>query len=186
MSMLAALWLPILLSAIAVFVASSIIHMVLQFWHKTDYGKVPNEAGAMDALRPFGIPPGDYMMPQCDNMEEMRSPGFKEKMSKGPVVVMTVFPNGEWGMGRALSLWFAYCLLVSILTAYAAGMVLPAHADTNIVFRLCSVVAFLAYAGALWQFFVWYRRSLLTTVKSTIDGLVYGLITAAAFAWLWP
>ena len=33
---LAALWLPILLSAVIVFVASSLIHMV-SGWHKSDY-----------------------------------------------------------------------------------------------------------------------------------------------------
>ena len=39
---ISALWLPILLSAVIVFVASSIIHMVLPV-HRGDYRKLPEE-----------------------------------------------------------------------------------------------------------------------------------------------
>ena len=55
---LGALWLPILLSAVIVFIASSIIHMG-PFWHRGDYPKLPNEDGVLNALRPFAIPPGN-------------------------------------------------------------------------------------------------------------------------------
>jgi len=37
---IAALWIPILLSAVIVFVASSIIHMLLPY-HRSDYGNAP-------------------------------------------------------------------------------------------------------------------------------------------------
>ena len=43
---------------------------------------LPNEDKAMDALRPLAIPPGDYMVPHCSGAEEMKSPAFKDKMSK--------------------------------------------------------------------------------------------------------
>ena len=33
---------------------------------------------------------------------------------------------------------------------------------------------------------IWYRRSLLTTIKSSVDGLIYALLTAGTFGWLWP
>lgn len=59
---LSELWLPILLSAIVVFAASSLIHMVLPF-HKSDYTKVPREDDVMTALRSFSIPPGDARSP---------------------------------------------------------------------------------------------------------------------------
>ena len=84
MTVLHALWLPILLSSVFVFLASSVIHMVTP-WHNSDHKKVPNEDKVMDALRPLAIPPGDYMLPRCDSMQDMRTPQFKEKMSKGPV-----------------------------------------------------------------------------------------------------
>src|SRR5262249_26317816 len=54
MTSLSALWLPILVSAVLVYIVSTIIHMVLHAWHSTDYPKVPNEDKVMDALRPFG------------------------------------------------------------------------------------------------------------------------------------
>ena len=90
MTFLHALWLPILLSSVFVFLASSIIHMVLSFWHKSDHSKIPNEEKVLEALRPLAIPPGDYMIPNCSGNAEMRSPEFQEKLKKGPVMVATV------------------------------------------------------------------------------------------------
>ena len=43
------LWLPILLSGLLVFVASSVIHMMLPY-HKKDYRAAPGEDGVVDAL----------------------------------------------------------------------------------------------------------------------------------------
>ena len=54
------------------------------------------------------------------------------------------------------------------------------------MFRFVGVTAFLAYAAALWPMSIWYRRSWLTTFKGTVDGLVYALLTAGTFGWLWP
>jgi hypothetical protein len=119
MTGLSALWLPILLSSVLVFVASSIIHMFLP-WHKNEYPKVPNEKETMDALRPLAIPPGDYMMPRCEGNQEMHSPEFTEKLKQGPVMVLTVLPNGPFSMGRNLTLWFIYCVVVGTFAAYVA------------------------------------------------------------------
>jgi len=185
MTGLSALWLPILLSSVIVFVASSIIHMVLP-WHKTDYPKVPDEDRVRDALRPFAIPPGDYMVPRCENSKELRTPEFAEKMNQGPVIVMTVLPNGQWSMGRNLGLWFLYCAVVGVFAAYVAGRALPAGASYAHVFQFVGATAFIGYALALWQMSIWYRRAWSTTIKATIDGLIYALLTAGTFGWLWP
>ncbi|HEU5220013.1 MAG TPA: hypothetical protein VFU23_15235 [Gemmatimonadales bacterium] len=182
---LGVLWLPILLSAVAVFVVSSIIHMG-PFWHKTDYPKIPNEDKVMDALRPLAIPPGDYMIPRCNSRAEMSSPEFLEKMKRGPVVIATFLPPGMLGMGRSLMLWFLYCVVVSVFGGYVAGRALPAGADYLQVFRFAGVATFLGYAVALWQMWIWYRRSFAMTIKSTVDGLIYALVTAGFFGWLWP
>lgn len=179
------LWLPILLSAVIVFIASSIIHMALP-WHKNDYQKAPHEDQVMDALRPLAIPPGDYMIPRCSSMEEMRSPEFVEKLKQGPVLVVTVMPNGPASMTRNLVLWFIYSVIVSLFAAYVAGRALPVGAVYLRVFQLAGVTAFLGYSGALWQMSIWYRRSWSTTLKSTVDGLIYALLTAGVFGWLWP
>src|ERR1039457_1619867 len=127
------LWLPIPLSAVAVFVASSLIHMVLPY-HKSDYKRLPSEDGVMDALRPFDLPPGDSMFPM-PNPGDMNTPAFLEKWSKGPAGSMTVLPKGPWSMGRNLSLWFVYCVVVGITAAYIAGRALPAGARYLAVFR---------------------------------------------------
>jgi len=182
---LSSLWLPILLSAVIVFLASSVIHMMLP-WHKSDYPKMPNEDKVMDALRPLAIPPGDYMIPRPSSTQEMRAPEFLEKMKKGPVVVMTVLPNGPMGMGKNLTQWFLYSVVVGVFGAYVAGRALPPGAAYLSVFRFVGVTAFLAYAAALWQMSIWYRRAWITTIKATVDGLIYGLLTAGTFGWLWP
>jgi hypothetical protein len=107
MTGLFALWLPILLSAVIVFVASSIIHMVLP-WHKSDYPKMANEDAFRAALRPLNIPPGDYMVPRPASMQDMKSPEFTEKVKQGPVMVVTVMPNEITPMGKNLTNWFLY------------------------------------------------------------------------------
>lgn len=179
------LWLPILLSAVAVFVASSIIHMATP-WHKSDYPKMPNEDRVRDALRPLAIAPGDYFVPRAANREEMRSPAFAEKMKQGPVLMLTVWPNGQPGMARSLVLWFLYSVVVGMFAAYVAGQALSPAADAARVWRFVGVTAFVGYAAALWQMSIWYRRAWLMTVKATVDSLIYALLTAAIFAWLWP
>ncbi len=184
MTHLLALWLPILLSAVIVFVASSAIHMT-PLWHKNDYPKVPNEDKVRDALRPLAIPPGDYMVPRA-NMQEMRSPEFLEKLKKGPVMVLTVMPNAPISMGRNLVLWFLYSVVVAFFSAYVASRALPPGTDYLRVFQLIGATAFVGYALALWQMSIWYQRSWSSTVKATVDGLIYGLLTAGTFGWLWP
>jgi hypothetical protein len=185
MTPLTSLWLPILLSAVFVFIASSIIHMALP-WHKWDYRVVPNEDAFRNAVGPLSVPPGDYMVPRAQSMADMKSPEFQEKLSKGPVLMMTVFPNGMMSMGRSLGLWFLYSIVISTFAASIAACVLGPGASSRAVFHLAGSTAFLGYAGALWQMWIWYRRNLGTTLRSTIDSLIYAAITAGTLGWLWP
>jgi hypothetical protein len=184
MTGLSALWLPILLSAVIVFVASSLIHMASP-WHKTDYPKMSNEDQVMDALRPLAIPPGDYFFPRPAGRDDMRSPAFAEKMKHGPVAVMTVMPH-YMSMGRNLTLWFVYIVVISALAAYIAGRALPPGTIYLQVFRFAGATAFIGYAAALWQMSIWYHRAWTTTIKATVDGLIYASLTAGVFGWLWP
>jgi hypothetical protein len=185
MTGLSVLWLPILLSSVVVFILSSIIHMALP-WHKGDYRRVPDEDRFRDAIGPMAIPPGDYMVPRASSMKEMRSPGFVEKMTKGPVLMLTVMPNGPASMASSLVLWFLYSAVVGLFAAYIAGRALPAGAPYLSVFRFAGATAFLGYSAALWQMSIWYRRPWSTTIKTTVDGLIYALFTAGVFGWLWP
>jgi len=179
------LWLPILLSAVFVFFASFLVHMLLGY-HARDLRKVPQEDAVMAALRPFDLAPGDYMMPCAQGMQAMRSPEFRDKRAKGPVAVMTVYKNGPATMGPSLAKWFVYLLVVSVFVAYVTGRALTAGAPYLTVFRFAGTTAFIAYAAALWQDSIWYQRSLGTTLRYTVDGLIYGLLTASTFGWLWP
>jgi hypothetical protein len=179
------LWLPIVLSAVIVFVASSLIHMVLPY-HKGDRRKVPKEDEVMEALRKFNIPPGDYVMPLASSMAGMKDPEFVKKMNAGPVVIMTVAPAGPPSMGSSLTLWFFYGVVVSIFAAYIAGRALEPGAHYLQVFRFAGCTAFTAYSLALVQDSIWFRRNWGTTLKSVFDGLVYACLTAGTFGWLWP
>jgi hypothetical protein len=179
------LWLPILVSAIAVFIVSSIIHMVVGY-HRADWTRLSSEDEVQAALRRFNIPPGDYMMPCPASPAEMQKPEFKARVEKGPVFVMTTWPAGHQGMGKSLALWFLYSVVVSIFAGYVAGVALGPGTPYIRVFRLAGTVAFAGYALALLQQSIWYHRRWATTVRSMFDGLVYALFTAGTFGWLWP
>ncbi len=185
MTGLLALWLPILLSSVIVFIVSSIIHTVLP-WHKNDFRKVPNEDKVMDAVRPFAIPPGEYVVPRPASSQEMRTPEFLEKMNKGPVMMLRVLPNGPTPMGTNLLLWFIYSVVVGSFAACVAWIALKPGADSHDVIHITLLTAFLGYSLALWQMSIWYRRPWAITIKANVDGLIYALLTAATFAWLWP
>jgi len=185
MTGLSSLWLPILLSSVFVFILSSVIHMASS-WHKNDYAKMPDQDKVMDALRPFAIPPGDYVVPRPSSMQDMKSPEFLDKLKKGPVMVVTVLPNGPMRMGKSMFLWFLYLVVVSVFAAYVAGRALPAGATYLSVYRFAGATAFLGYSLAIWQMSIWYGRAAGTTIKATVDGLIFALVTAATFGWLWP
>jgi hypothetical protein len=184
MSYIFSLWLPILLSAVFVFVLSSIVHMVLQY-HRNDFGGLPSETEVMDALRKFGIPPGDYMMPRAGTPEAMRSPEFLEKYKKGPVAIMTILESGTPSMTGNLVLWFLYCVVVGVFAAYVAGHTLPSDASYLSVFRIAGTTAFAGYALSQLQNSIWYKRKWGTTLKVMFDGLLYALVTGGTFGWLW-
>jgi hypothetical protein len=179
------LWVPILASAVLVFVASSIIHMVLPY-HKNELRKLPKEDEVMEALRKFNIAPGDYAVPCAGSMEAMKSPAFLEKMKAGPVVFMTVRPSGPPTMTTSLGLWFVYSIFVSFFAAYMAGRAVGPGAPYLAVFRFAGAAAFAAYSIALVQQSIWYGRNWGTTWKSVFDGFVYACLTAGVFGWLWP
>jgi hypothetical protein len=185
MTGLVMLWLPILISAVLVFIASSIIHMASP-WHKSDYPRLSNEDEFRRAVGPLNLPPGDYMIPRPSSRDDLRSPEFAAKAAEGPNVIMTVLPKGMMSMARNLIQWFIYLLVVGTFAGYVVGRATPPGAVYMHVFQLISTVAFIGYSVALWQMSIWYRRSWGTTFKATVDGLIYAALTAGVFGWLWP
>jgi hypothetical protein len=181
---IASLWLPIVLAAVIVFVASSVIHMG-PLWHRRDYQGVAREAELMSALRPLAIPPGDYFVPWTEQ-KQMKSPEFQEKMKQGPVALLTVLPNGPVSMAKPLALWFVYLLIVGTFSALIASHLLPAGTVYARVFKVVLTTSFMGYALALLQNSIWLRRSWIVTLKGCFDGLIYAALTAGTFGWLWP
>lgn len=179
------LWVPALLSAVLVFVASSLIHQVLRF-HSSDYTGVPGEANVLDALRKEGVGPGTYFFPWCRDSKEMRSDEMTAKYKQGPNGFLVVLKPGVPAMGGVLFQWFLYCLLAGFLAAYIAGRTLTAGADYLQVFRVSGAVAFFVYAGAMPIESIWFGRKWSATFKHMFDGLIYGLLTGGCFGWLWP
>lgn len=182
---IAALWLPILLSAVIVFVASSLLHMVIPI-HKNDYRKLPEEEKILDLLRSTGVTPGKMYHFPFTTHKEMKSPEMVEKFKRGPIGHLTIIPNGPPAMGKYLGQWFGYCILIDIFVAYLTGRTQAPGTDYLQVFRVAGTTAFLGYSGAIIQESIWKGQAWGTTLKHIIDGLIYGLLTAGTFGWLWP
>lgn len=179
---LVALWLPILLSAVFVFLVSSVIHMALPI-HKNDYGKMPDEDRVLDALR-AAVPPGQYRFPYASSMKECGSPEMVAKFQRGPVGTIVVMRGMQ--MGKALGQWFVFCIVIGVFVAYLTGLVLPAGTEYMRVFRVAGTAAVLAHAFSSVNDSIWKGVRWSTTFKFLFDGVVYGLVTAGTFAWLWP
>ena len=182
---LTALWLPIVLSAVVVFIASSVIHMVFKY-HNSEYRRLPNEETLLDAMRAENVAPGFYALPHCGNAKEMGSPEMREKYTKGPVGMLNVLPNGPPAMGKKLSGWFVYCLVVGFFAAYLASRTLVPGTHYLQVFRVVGCVSFMGYGFAYLSDAVWNMKPWSMSLKHLFDGLVYGLLTAGVFGWLWP
>ncbi len=182
---IAELLLPILLSAVLVFIASSVVRMVLGY-HAGDHETVPGEDSVRAVLREAQIPPGDYAIPYAGSMKEMASAEFIEKQNEGPVAILTVVRNGPPAMLRMLLLWFVLLLAVSTVVAYVVGRALPPGADYLQVFQIAGTVAFLAYATDSWSRSIWFGQKWSTALKNTLDAFIYALLIGGAFAGFWP
>jgi hypothetical protein len=182
---LIALWLPILLSAVIVFFASFIMHMVLAY-HKSDYRQLPDEERVTEALRNAGVTRGPaYFFPYC-SFKEMKSAPVIEKFKRGPVGLITVVLSGPPAMGKNMVQWFLYCLVITVFAAYLSSRLLAPGTAFLQVFRVVGTVAFLGFGAAHAQESIWNGRSWVVTFKHLFDGVIYALLTAATFAWLWP
>jgi hypothetical protein len=182
---LGALWLPVLLSAVLVFILSSIIHMVLKY-HASDYRRLANEDAVRAAIRGGNPAPGQYVTPHVADMKLMDTPEVKQKFAEGPVAVMYLRKPGAVSLGPSLGAWFLFSLVVSFFVAYVASHVFGPGAPYLDVFRIVGATAFLAYAAGQVPNAIWMGKPWSVTMKDVFDGLLYGLVTAGTFGWLWP
>ena len=179
------LWVTIILSAVLVFVASSMIWMALPF-HKKDVVGVTDENALADAFRRQNLAPGQYCIPYVADPAQRKSPEFMKKIADGPLVLITIRPKSDGGMGPMLARWFVFLLVISSLVAYVTGRTLgPGHSYLA-VFRVAGTVAFLAYGGAHAVYGIFWGRPWRVVWLDILDALIYGLLTAGAFGWRWP
>ena len=184
---LTSLVVPIVLSAIIVFLASFVIHMLLTY-HRSDVVKLPDaqEDAVLDTLRRLNLVPGDYGVPHPGSPDRMKEPAFVAKMTKGPLVFMTVAPGAPPSLGKNLALWFVHVVIVSTFAAYISGRAIGPGTEYLTVFRFIGTTAFMGYALGAVPESIWYKRSWSRTMKQVFDGLVYASLSAGVFGWLWP
>ena len=182
---LAQLWLPILLSAVLVFVASSVVHMVIK-WHNSDYSRLPNEEEVRAVFQKGGAAPGQYVVPWCMDMKEMANPDVQKKYTDGPVGMFYLLKPGLPSMGPLLGKWFGFNLVVSFFVAYVAAHTLPTGTEYLRVFQVAGATGFMAYALGVIPQSIWMGKPWRVAFKEMADGLLYGLVTAGTFGWLWP
>jgi hypothetical protein len=181
---IAALWLPILVATVLVFVASNLVWTVLPF-HKSDTRRLPDEAATVEVLAKQGLKPGQYNFPWAGSMAEMKDPAYLKKL-EGPVGILTVRPSGPIDMGKFLGSWAVYVLVMGVFVAYLAGRTLAPGTHDLAVFRVAGTAAFLGYSGAQVPAAIWWGKPWGNALREIVDGLVYALLTAFAFGWLWP
>ncbi len=179
------LWLPIIASAIAVFFASSLIHMVLKY-HNSDYRKTPNEDEVRAALKPVANAPGMYFVPHMLDMKETQKPENVQKFVEGPIAMMTVRPPGKPAMGASLAQWFVLNLFVSLIAAYLATKMVPLGASFLATCRPIAAVTFMSYAAGAISNGIWYGKPWPVVAKELLDAVIYATVAACVFAWLTP
>lgn len=181
---LSSLWLPILLSAVLTWVAAAVVWMMLPH-HRSDFRAFGNEDAVREAMGSTDPSPGHYDLPHVASRDAMDDPEFERKVEEGPVAFVRVL-DGMPDMGKQLTLYFVYCLAVGLVTAYVAGRTLPAGAEYLEVFRVTGTVSWLAFGWAYPVDAIWFGRPWGETAKHVLDALLYGLLTAGVFGWLWP
>ncbi len=179
------LWLPILVSAVLVHIASTIFWMLAPH-HKNDWRGFTNEPALTDALRASGAVPGQYMVPWHGNAGGMKSPEFAERLEKGPNAFITVGPSGPVAMGPNIAFTFLTFLLVSLVLGFIAHCALTLDAEPRRIWCVIGAAAGLAHTTGAIPNAIWFQTPRSTMAKNVFDGIVYAVITAAVFVWLWP
>ena len=178
------LWLPIVVATVLVFVASNIVWMVLPH-HKKDTRRLPDEAAALEVLGKQGLTPAVYRFPWAE-MSEMKNPAVVEKFARGPVGLLTVIPSGPYNMGKSMAAWVTYIMVLSVVVALVAERMLGPGAPYISVFRRVGTVAILAYSAGNVPNAIWWGKPWSNVGREVADGVLYGLLTAGSFGWLWP
>lgn len=183
MELLVQLWLAILASGAAVWVYSALAWMALPH-HKNDFRGLPDEAGAMAAIRALQLRPGNYCFPHAGTREEKRSAEFAARWKEGPAGLLNVW--GPVNMARNMVLSLVVNLAVSFVVGYLASTSLTRGADFWKVLQLTATAGVLGYTFGSLPNAIWFGSSRNAVLANLFDGVMQGLITGLVFASLWP
>lgn len=185
MSAIIVLWLPILLSAVLVFIISSLVHMVFK-WHAPEYRGFANEDAVRAAIKAGNPTPGQYVLPYCSDMKAMSSEPMTKKYREGPVGFVTLGPSAPPAIGTSLLQWFGLSLAISAIAAIIAGKYVGLAGGGRTAACLTGTIALLAYGFGYIQGGIWQGQPWSSVAKYLVDSTLYALGTAAIFWWLWP
>ena len=177
------LWLPILVNSVALFFASFLAWAILPH-HKKDWSPLPDEAAFLSAIKALGLKRGVYGFPFCENHKQSKDPEFIKKWKEGPSGLINIWavPN----MGRNMALTFLVFVVANIFIAYVGSHTLPRGTDYLKVFQVTGAMAVAVFTIAAIPNAIWFQKPARAIVMDTIDGIVYGLITAGIFGSMWP
>ncbi len=185
MVQLSQLVIPIFLSAVLVFIASSLIHMVLK-WHNKDYGRLSNEDEVRGAINRGNPAPGQYIMPWAMDPSAFKDPEFQKKFTEGPIATLYIKASGLPRMGPQLGGWFVFNIVVSVFVAYLTSRTVPQGTEYLRVFQVAGTAGFLSYSMGVFPMAIWMGKPWSVAIKEAVDGLIYGCMIGGAFGWLWP
>ncbi|MCC6425806.1 MAG: hypothetical protein IT435_03190 [Phycisphaerales bacterium] len=179
-----ALWLPILVSAVAVWIASAIVWMAMPH-HKKDYIELPDEKGFTAFLKSQNIPAGVYGFPDCKTPEKRNSPEMKEAWQHGPMGMLYVWKT-PMSMGGKMFATFLVFLCASAGIGYLASIAITGSPEGMHVFRIVATAGTLTYCFSFIPNMIWFGAYRRTIVANIVDGIAYGVITGLVFMWMWP
>lgn len=183
---IASLWLPTLLGALAVFLSSFVMRMVLKH-HWSDFEALPGEESIRAAFHQAGVEGGrQYSLPYCKDMETMQSEAYQAIYQEGPTGVLYIFPKGPYAFGKKLTQSFLFNLFGAFVVAYLASNFLVAGAPAMDVLQFCGTIGFLTFGGAYVWGPIWMGHSWSVCAKELLDALVYGLALGGVFVAFWP
>ena len=185
MNSISQLWMPVLATAVFIFIASSLIHMVFK-WHNADYKKLANEDDVRAAIRVGSPAPGQYILPYCADMKDMQAEAMQKKYVEGPIGIITLRKACPPSMAMPLSLWFLYTIAIAAFAGCLAMQAFAGKANSPAAGHLVGVVSFLAFTGGSVQMGIWMGKPWGSVAKDVLDGLIYATIAALTFMWLWP
>jgi hypothetical protein len=186
MNAVIALWLPILLSAVVVFILSSLVHMVFK-WHAPEYRGFSNEDAVRDAIRAGNPTPGQYVLPYCKDMKELSSEPVMAKYKEGPVGFVVLMQSGPPSMGKSFVTWFLMSIAVAATGAFIATQLFGLDPErARAAAKLIGAVTFLSYGMGTISESIWMGRPWTSSAKYLLDAALYAVGSASVFFWLWP